>query len=49
MSRKQEKMLARIILAAVLIIALSLIPVTGYLRFILYMIPYLVIGYDILK
>ncbi|MDY2812880.1 MAG: heavy metal translocating P-type ATPase [Dorea sp.] len=49
MSRKQKKMLARIILAAVLIIALSLIPVTGYLRFILYMIPYLVIGYDILK
>ncbi|MGN1193580.1 MAG: heavy metal translocating P-type ATPase [Dorea sp.] len=49
MSRKQKKMLTRIILAAVLIIALSLIPVTGYLRFILYMIPYLVIGYDILK
>lgn len=49
MSRKQKKMLTRIILAAVLIIALLLIPVTGYLRFILYMIPYLVIGYDILK
>lgn len=49
MSRKQKKVLIRIILAAVLLIALSQVPVTGYLRWGLYMIPYLVIGYDILK
>ena len=41
-------MLVRIIAAAVLLIALSFVPVTGVLRFILYMIPYLIIGYDIL-
>ena len=41
-------MLVRIIVAAVLLIALSFVPVTGVLRFILYMIPYLIIGYDIL-
>ena len=49
MSRKQKKVLIRIILAAVLLIVLSQVPVTGYLRWGLYMIPYLVIGYDILK
>ena len=42
-------MLTRIIIAAVLIVAFSLLPVEGYLRFGLFMIPYLVIGYDILK
>lgn len=42
-------MLARIIAAFLLLIILSLLPVTGYLRFGLYLIPYLVIGYDILK
>lgn len=41
-------MLVRIIVAAVLLIALSFVPVTGVLRFILHMIPYLIIGYDIL-
>ena len=41
-------MLVRIIAAAVLLIALSFVPATGVLRFILYMIPYLIIGYDIL-
>ena len=41
-------MLVRIIVAAVLLIALSFVPATGVLRFILYMIPYLIIGYDIL-
>ena len=48
MNKKQKKMLVRIIVAAVLLIALSFVPVTGVLRFILYMIPYLIIGYDIL-
>ena len=42
-------MLTRIIIAFVLIVVLSLLPVDGYLEFALYMIPYLVIGYDILK
>ena len=48
MNKKQKKMLARIVIAAVLMIALNFAPVQGALRFILYMIPYLVIGYDIL-
>lgn len=48
MSRKQKKMLIRILTAAVMLIALSVIPVKGLARFVLYMIPYLVIGYDIL-
>ena len=42
-------MLIRIIIAAVLIVVFSLLPTEGYLRFVLFMIPYLVIGYDILK
>ena len=42
-------MLLRIIIAAVLIVVFSLLPAEGYLRFVLFMIPYLVIGYDILK
>ena len=41
-------MLFRIIIAAVFLIALNFIPVTGAVRFLLYLIPYLVIGYDIL-
>ena len=49
MNKKQKKMLWRIIAAAVLMIALHFIPVTGWLRFCLYLIPYLIIGYDILK
>lgn len=49
MNKKQKKMLTRIIAAFLLLIILSLLPVTGYLRFGLYLIPYLVIGYDILK
>ena len=48
MNRKQKKMLARILIAAVLLIALHFLPVTGLVRFALYLIPYLVIGYDIL-
>ena len=48
MNKKQKKMLTRIITAFVLIAVLSVLPVDGYLEFALYMIPYLVIGYDIL-
>lgn len=48
MSRKQKKMLIRVLIAAVLLIALQFIPTDGALRLILYLIPYLVIGYDIL-
>ena len=49
MNKKQKKMLIRIIIAAVLIVVFSLLPAEGYLRFVLFMIQYLVIGYDILK
>lgn len=49
MTKKQKKMLIRIIIAAVLLTALNFIPVKGILRMILFLIPYLVIGYDILK
>ncbi|MBQ8431783.1 MAG: cadmium-translocating P-type ATPase [Clostridia bacterium] len=49
MNKKQKRMLARILVAAVLMIGLLFVPVEGWLRFGLYMIPYLVIGYDILK
>jgi len=49
MNKKQKKMLLRIIIAAVLMVILSFVPVQGYIRFILYLVPYLVIGYDILK
>ena len=48
MNKKQKKMLTCIIIAFVLIAVLSVLPVDGYLEFALYMIPYLVIGYDIL-
>ncbi len=49
MTKKQKKMLARILAAAVMLIALRFIPVTGVLRLALYLIPYVVIGYDILR
>ena len=48
MNKKQKKVLTRIIIAAVLMIAFSFFPVEGYTAFVLFMIPYLVIGYDIL-
>ena len=48
MNKKQKKMLRRILLAALLLVLLSLLPVEGWLRFGLFMIPYLLIGYDIL-
>ena len=48
MKAKQKKMLIRIIIASVLLIALALSPVTGYLRLALFLIPYFIVGYDIL-
>lgn len=49
MNKKQKKVLTRIIIAAVLMITLSIIPLKGTVRFLLFMVPYLVIGYDILR
>ena len=49
MTKKQKKMLTRIIICAVMLVALQFLPITGILRFILYLAAYLVIGYDILK
>lgn len=49
MTKKQKKVLIRIIISAVFMVALHFVPAKGYLKFALYMIPYLVIGYDILK
>ena len=48
MNKKQKKMLARILISAALMIGLHFLPVDGYIRFFLYLIPYLIIGYDIL-
>ena len=48
MNKKQKKMLARILIAAALLIGFNFLPFTGYVRFIFYLIPYLIIGYDIL-
>ena len=48
MNKKQKKMLARIIVALVLLVALHFVPVEGALRFCCYMVPYLIVGYDIL-
>lgn len=48
MNKKQKKMLLRIIIAAVLMVVLTFVPAEGMLRFLLYLVPYLVIGYDIL-
>ncbi len=49
MTKKQKKVLYRIIVAAVLMVALHFVPVEGYPRFALYLVPYIVIGYDILR
>ena len=49
MNKKQKKMLTRIIIASVMIIALNLIQVTGIAQLLLYLATYLIIGYDILK
>ena len=48
MNKKQKKVFTRIIVAAVLMVVLSLLAVDGWLKFVLFMIPYLVIGHDIL-
>lgn len=48
MNKKQKKMLWRIIVSAVLMVALHFVPVTGLVRFALYMVPYFIVGYDIL-
>ena len=48
MNKKQKKMLARIIVAFVLLVAVHFVPVEGALRFCCYMVPYLIVGYDIL-
>lgn len=48
MNKKQKKMLVRIIVALVLLVALHFVPVEGALRFCCYMVPYLIVGYDIL-
>ena len=48
MNKKQRKMLFRIIIAAVFLVLLNFIPVTGTAGFLLYLLPYLVVGYDIL-
>lgn len=49
MTKKQKKVLYRIVIAAVLLIILHFVPVDGYLKFALYLIPYFIIGYDILR
>lgn len=49
MTKKQKKVLYRIIITAVLMLLLGFIPVEGILRFVLYMVPYLIIGYDVLR
>ena len=49
MNKKQKKMLIRIIVSAAMMIILKFTPVEGILRFLLYLIPYFIIGYDVLK
>jgi len=49
MTKKQKKMLKRILIAGVLMIGLAFVPVQGIGRFLLYLIPYLIVGHDILR
>ncbi len=49
MTKKQKKMLCRILAAAALVAVLSFLPLGGWVRFAAYMIPYAIVGYDILK
>lgn len=49
MNKKQKKVLSRIIITVALMIILAFLPLEGWVRFIGYLIPYIVIGYDILK
>ena len=48
MNKKQKKNLLRILIAAALMVILHFVPTEGIVRFILYMIPYLIVGYDVL-
>lgn len=48
MTKKQKKMLLRIVLSALMLAVFSMLPVEGLLRFVLYMLPYGLVGYDIL-
>ena len=48
MNKKQRVMLSRILAAAALLILFQFLPLTGVVRFLAYLVPYLVIGYDIL-
>ena len=48
MTRKQKKMLLRILVSAALMLLLGFLPIQGWLRFAAYMLPYLVVGWDIL-
>lgn len=49
MTKKQKKMLVRILITAAMVIALNILPITGILRTVLFMVAYLLIGYDILR
>ena len=49
MNKKQKKMLVRILISGALMVILHFLPIQGLIRFLLYMIPYLIIGYDILR
>lgn len=49
MNKKQKRNLVRIIVTAVLMVGLAFVPAQGWLRFALYMVPYLIIGYDVLR
>lgn len=49
MTKKQKKMLIRIIISAIMMICLAFVPIQGIPRFFLYLIPYFIIGYDILR
>ncbi|MCD8047049.1 MAG: cadmium-translocating P-type ATPase [Clostridiales bacterium] len=49
MNKKQKKMLVRILVSGALMIGLALLPVEGILRFALFLIPYLIVGYDIMR
>ena len=49
MNKKQKKVLVRIIITVIIMAILSFVPAEGYLKAALYLIPYFIIGYDILK
>ena len=47
MSKKQKKVLYRLIIAAILLVVASLLPVTGIWKLLCFLVPYFVIGYDV--